>query len=370
MNVDFKKILRVTLLMLSVALVGFMTVVKEFIDYNNIWDVIFKFAIMIVGGFVVNYIHIILHELGHYFGGLVGGYKLQSFRIGFIDFYNSNGKIKVRFQKLKNNYAGLCQMVPTNSEKALTGFYRFVFGGLFMSAVVTALLFAVVILPFFVTVNTYLYLAVCCGFPLTLMVFLTNASASIQVMGMTDGMYLKAIKRNLPDGVAAVQVQVAQSMMSNGVRPRDIGEDIMENFPVLPTGSMIDIVVKSNKFSYYLDKKDYDSAIKTADSLYAILDQIPDVYLTAILSDIFYSECVLKGNIQFANDVYMEISDEIEANPDTSHLRNRAVYEKYILNDEKKAKETAKLAISRVDSLLMSGIKQMEIDLLEINNLI
>ena len=66
--------------------------------------------LFLITGVISFILHIIVHEAGHLFFGLLSGYKFISFRVfDFKIIKDENGKLKIRFERLAGT-GGQCLM--------------------------------------------------------------------------------------------------------------------------------------------------------------------------------------------------------------------------------------------------------------------
>lgn len=87
---------------------------------------------------VAYYLHLIIHEAGHFVAGLISGYGFSSFRVGSIMFIKENGQIKIKKHSVAGT-AGQCLMVP---PKMVDGKFPVIFYNL--GGALLNLLFAVI----------------------------------------------------------------------------------------------------------------------------------------------------------------------------------------------------------------------------------
>ena len=318
----------VTLLMCF--FIGITTAFFGIVGGGTLVETILEIIVMAIGAYVTAQLHVILHELGHLLGGHMGGYKLYSFRIGFIKFVRINDKVKMRFEKLGNNYAGVCQMFPTSTDNIEISFAKFVKGGIYTSLFLTILALAFVLTPFFFTINRYVYLFFVMSLPVSFYLYTINASTKIATQGMTDGMYLKALKENLPDGIVIVKLMAVQGLLQSGVRPKDIGEELFFDYPMLAEDNQNRCSVLTNMFSYALDVQDYKLAVDIAEDIEHSIVFAPDLYFNQIMIDVFFSECLIKKDLARAKDIYDEIIVDLEKEIDLPVLVMKIAYESRI----------------------------------------
>lgn len=359
-----KKILK-TAIFVIVEIFSIFTIFYCLSQRNESYSAWIAIGVGVVGLVVVNLIHIVLHELGHLIGGKLGGFTLLSFRIGFINICRENGKLKVRFQKLGNNYGGVCQMLPPKSGDIEKNFKRYVQGGIAMSIAMTLALGLLIFLRYFVTMSELPFLFFACAFPLLFPTLLLNLSTDAKVTGMTDGMFLKSLKDKNVEGICAIKTLNLQSFFVGGVRPKDVPIEIVEDFPLLPNSNINKIVALSNQMACYLDRNEEKKVIEISDAIAQNFNSAPSIYHSQLLADVFYVEATIKKDIERARKIYLQIADELSKSVDISVLRIMICYNSLVLQDMQKAKELAKFKDRLFDSAPIKGIAIMERDLID-----
>lgn len=105
-----------------------------FLYFENQLSVI---SLAIAVGFyvVASAIHLVFHECGHFFGGLVSKYKLLFFRFGPFNLVKTE-KTKIKFTWLKT-HGGQCVMYP--SQTSTIKYKAYNLGGVIANAIIAAL---------------------------------------------------------------------------------------------------------------------------------------------------------------------------------------------------------------------------------------
>ena len=129
--------------------------------------------LLLVSGVIAFILHIIVHEAGHLFFGLLSGYKFVSFRVfDFKIIKDENGKLSFRYEKIAGT-GGQCLMRAPEYVEGKFKFKLYLLGG-----VIFNVLFSIVfwlILP-----SYYTFLFALIGF--------TLAFLNLIPMGFNDGM--------------------------------------------------------------------------------------------------------------------------------------------------------------------------------------
>ena len=129
--------------------------------------------LLLVSGVIAFILHIIVHEAGHLFFGLLSGYKFVSFRVfDFKIIKDENGKLSFRYEKIAGT-GGQCLMRAPEYVEGKFKFKLYLLGG-----VIFNVLFSIVfwlILP-----SYYTFLFALIGFTLAFLHWIP--------MGFNDGM--------------------------------------------------------------------------------------------------------------------------------------------------------------------------------------
>ena len=76
-----------------------------------------------------------IHELGHFVFGKIIGYRLLSFRIGFLTWVYENDNIKFSFRRNKGT-SGSCHMIQPKGILSLGKYALFIAGGVLFNLII------------------------------------------------------------------------------------------------------------------------------------------------------------------------------------------------------------------------------------------
>lgn len=106
--------------------------VYYFIHFN-LGDLIDFIGLLILG----YWLSITFHELGHFFAGLVHGYRFLLLRVGGLSIYRSKLKIKMKWN-FRQVASGQCLMIPPGEYPSLKSLLHYNAGGIMMNLVLAA----------------------------------------------------------------------------------------------------------------------------------------------------------------------------------------------------------------------------------------
>ncbi len=159
MKNDFKyKIIRIILVILFFALIYFVAfnhfdkvLTDEMIDDGI--PLLFEFIIFLIFYAIVNYLSIILHELGHLIFGLKSKLQFIAFNIRGFSLVKKDNKIKIEKKPLIKNIGGYCNMRFLDSVKyTKKDFILYFMGGIIVN-IMLAIIFSILLL---ISNNEYL----------------------------------------------------------------------------------------------------------------------------------------------------------------------------------------------------------------------
>ena len=185
---------------------------------------IFCLSLTLVFLYLSVMIHIVLHEAGHLFFGLVSGYQFSSFRIGSHMLMKENGKLVHRKIKIAGT-GGQCLMVPPEMVDGKFPVVLYNLGGSVVNLLVTALM-----IPAFMAIDKSSLFA--------LFIFIAIAMGAI--MGLSNGIPLRtntvdndgynAISlRKSKEAMRAFWIQMKMNeQLSKGLRLKDMPDEWFE----------------------------------------------------------------------------------------------------------------------------------------------
>ena len=313
---------------------------------------------MIVFGFL----NLLFHELGHIIYGNRNGFEFVSTRVLFITILKENGKYKFYFSPFVDE-TGLAEMVPKNYDNIEKRYINTTMGGMILNFVLVILGIVPLFLTKFLSFEIYFILSAL--LPVSIYSFLSNALPMTANGIKNDGAVIFDLKKNNDSAKVLINILKIQAELYLGKTPSEIDEDLYFNLPVLPEDDTNFIIMLTNKYSYYLDKKDYKEAVKTLKRIDGLLNYLPTVYQNAILAEELFVSCNIKKNEELADNLMEKLEKFLYKENNLTNLRVKLAYIIYILQDKEEAKKFIDKADKEIGSLKIKGLALYEKRLIE-----
>ncbi len=200
------KVFKAILTLLSVA------VIAAFLDFENRLSWSFG-GIALLFYFLCSAIHLLAHESGHYFGGVISGYSLLYLQLGALNIVVKNNKQTLFW---KASLDGQCVMIP--KDAAAVRYRAYNLGGIFINVLVVILSFLLLLCNSFWTSLLFIEL-LCVGCQKILVNSIPHKTNSIP----NDAYIVKLLKKS-----AAIQKDYAMYLklygklfMDEDISPQD-----------------------------------------------------------------------------------------------------------------------------------------------------
>ena len=326
-----------------VLLVGFLVIqpaINDGLLGSNTGENILFILVALVIGIIIN---VILMELGHLIGALIGGYKVLSFNILGVNFYKdfsenaAKPKLKFRF-KVFNGLTGETIIEP-KKEKANPMFYVFFPLILFLLEFVV-MYFAVTLIPaasdyHFEAVQIVKYGLVVSTTIAGCIVLYDYFPAKLDTLN--DGYRLISLKNKI--NIAAYNEKLKlEANEYKGIKNTEfkVFEEITD------FTAQVNLETALKKFS----EKDYDEAISIIDSCLSKPQKISHNTKTNLLLNKIFISYILKGSEE-GTKLYKELDEETkEIVRKCKTLESIRVYSLYIAF-EQKSKSEIKYAVNK-----------------------
>lgn len=352
-----KKILNTVFALLLIA-AGFVGSIVLFFfvvpEGSRAQDYLLAIVLLVTGYFVFRFVHAFLHELGHLFFGLANGFRLYEIAVGPFRFLRVGKRLRFRFHR--NKYGGMVMMANTRTDRLYERYFRLTLGGVLFSCL--AAVGAACLAYFTRGINFFAWCVLLAGVPASFQLVALNAFAFDNDGTYSDGAVLSGIRRR----EVAVQLNVVlmniQGMLCAGQSPRELDRAV---FYDVPEGTGVNHVQLLNyRYVYELDAGRLEEAVRLSDEIAAQFNELPEIYRPGILTDIFYTELVLKGDVTRAKNIWVGVEKYIGHDLNICNLRIRMAYELYIKENPRLALATAKTALQVKDEFIIPGIAKME----------
>ncbi|WP_416150364.1 M50 family metallopeptidase [Salipaludibacillus sp. HK11] len=310
-------------------------------------------SLVIVGWFL----NINLHEFGHFLFGKLSGYRLLSFRVGLFSWDYENGKMKFAFKK-NEGYSGLCMMIPPVNNQGKWKDLAYYSGGIVLNVltgIVSFLIASLVNGP----IIFLLFLYFLGGSALLLAV--VNLVPFMSQQLSTDGKLIWGIILGRPFAERLIEVNKIASLLSVGVRPKEL--------PISLDGNVENLDLYSVTLFYYefikaIDEPNMEKIITNADIMEQNVEIFPPLMQPAIYYDLCFVGC-LTGDDEKAKLYYEKSGKTLQKDQDCNGLRVKAYYEFYMNNNTGEARRLANEALEVIELFPLKGQAIMEEDLVK-----
>lgn len=303
-----------------------------------------------------------IHELGHLICGLLCGYKFVSFRIFNYTFIKEDGKIRIKKFAVAGT-GGQCLLTPPDLpiEQIPTGWYNF--GG-----VLANIILLLIVLPFFfLDLNPFvaeaLGIFVCTD---VIMILLNGIPMKANGVG-NDGYNMKLLKNNLLSKQGIVNQLRANALIQNGVRPKDMPEDLFFNPQNINYKNALEVSIPLMYASRLIDRMEYEEALTEMEALYAHKDEIMPLYVKEIACELAFlylrtgktekAEKLLDKDLRKYIDTYRKMMSSKE--------RILVAIALYLDKDEAKARNLYEQFNARKNEYLLQGEVKSDLALIE-----
>lgn len=340
------------LLLALAALIAFSYLKISAVGYFKSDDLVVSIILIVVFIVCWHFIHIVWHELGHLFFGLMSKFRCYSFSIGCFTIRRTGISLT-----LKNHY-GSCVMIPKTADCFYRHCFTMLLGGILFSLALFAAGGIFMYVPMGLSKYAYLFMAMC--FPVSGYIFAKNILPFSSVSAESDGAKLSGILHKSAEMQLGMKLFTIQCMLIAGTDPRNIPREMYFDVPVVPDNMTERILLEDYRYLYYLDTEDYDNIVKSAAFLQEALDDVDEYYYKSLLSDIFFCALYVEKNTEKAEAMYDRVYEFIQADKNISNLRIRMCHELYAEKKPKIALMTGRDALALADDFIISGIVPLE----------
>ena len=300
------------------------------------------------------FIHINIHEFGHFIFGKLFAYKLISYCIAFLCWTYENGKMKFSIRKNKG-YGGLCAMIPPERNLPDYIYILFYSSGIIMNLVFSALFFLFSTFVFSQTTACFFHELFLTGIFLGIINMIPFTSGNY----FTDGKVVLSILLKRPAAEKIIELQRLSSQLAAGVRPGNleislaVDEDNLEG---------IDLRIIILLYFKALDNKNGEVE-GYLELIEKNINKIPSFTLPTFYYEICYNACIM-NNKEKAEKYYKKGGKILQKDEDANGCRIKAYYEYYINDDKEKALAYCNKGLVVVDKFPIKGQAVMEEELI------
>jgi len=253
----FKKFLKSALPIAISAIIGYVTmmlVLKNMPEDSNKSILLIKLIIVSISLIASAILHTIMHEGGHLIAGKMSGYSFVSFMVFGTVFIKEEGKIKrKKFPVI--GAGGQCLMEPPELKDGSYPYILYNFGGSMMN-IILGILFFIAMRFLDGNLHTIFLVTAVMGIAMGIMNITPLKTGGIA----TDGYNIYLCKKDIKSRYAFwVQLKIA-TLLSRGVRFRDMTEKWFEAMPLSELNNHLIISTAIMRYSYLIDIEEYNSA--------------------------------------------------------------------------------------------------------------
>lgn len=318
-------------------------------------------ALLLFAGYLVGrFFHAFLHEIGHLLFGLCSGFRLYELAVGPFHFVKT-GK-HLRFYVKRNRYGGMVMMASKHADNLYRRYFTLTLGGVLFSLLTGAAWVAVAIL--LRNADYLLYSFLLPGAFASCYIIAMNVFAFENDGTYSDGAVLTGIRRRDSQIELNVSLMAIQGMLCAGKSPREIERRYFYEVPEAEN-CVNRVQLENYRYIYELDSGNTEEAIRLSDAIAQDFNVVPEIYRPGILTDVFYTELVLKKDVNRAKVLWYQIEKYIAHDLNVCNLRIRMAYELYAKEQPRLAIATGKTALSVKDEFIIPGVAKMEERIIE-----
>ncbi len=314
-----------------------------------------------LGAVVAGLINTFVHELGHVLAGKRNGFVFSAVTVWFFNWKKVKNKIKFFFVMMGDE-AGYTEMIPSKVNDMAKGLKKMSLGGPIASLIVTLVGVPALFVP---GMPIFLYALWSMLFPIGIYFFLSSILPASNSGALNDGAVAYGVSKNMPSLQVAINVLKIQQEMYNGKTPSEIDESLYFDLPQLPEDDLNFSLLLNARYLYYLDKEDYENAIKTTARLMSVVDYLPKEYVYQIKTDALYNACTFDYNEELADDLVYELEKYLNNINTATNVRVKLAYLLYVKREKENLDIFYKKGIKEADRGQIKGLTLFERKLLD-----
>lgn len=272
---------------------------------------------------------IVIHEAGHFVGGIITSYRFQSFRVFSYCIVKEDNKYKIEKRKIPGT-SGQCLMKPPKNWTLDSPFFLYHAGGgiaTFLVSMLSLLLFKLTSSPlaqiiFFILFGYGLILTIINLVPLQL------------PSSNNDGANILAIRRDKTAKETFFKQLECNAWLSDGRKLEDISEDYLKLSENAVWSEPLNYYLEWILYSKFLKEREFDKAEELLMKMEeAYHDMLPSKKIR-IDSERLYLLIIRQVDTDCINTFYKNVADKLRIQKlCTPILRTLIAYEKYSNNN-------------------------------------
>ncbi len=316
------------------------------------WQVLLGF---LPSYFLMIYLSIPFHELGHLAAGLLSGYRFNSFRVLSWIWLQKEGKIHFTKSKNMSFIAGQCLMAPTDNEED----FKFIFynlGGVLVNFIIAVLSF-VFLLGQRNAILFGIFWGICIA---NLFLGLVN----IIPFTSNDGRNILNCLKSRRTKHGMYMTLKTNEEMSKGKRYRDYTEQDFQLYPDDDFGNDMVFALAALESARLYDLGAYEKSLAIFDSINT--KKLSKLYQNSIQAEYLYHALVHNPDFEKAKEIYQnsELQKFLQMSLPTN-FRIRIAYEYFINQNKEKTENLFTSAYAFLDSYPVMGVAASERDYLD-----
>ncbi len=322
-------------------------------------DAVLKFAIgAIIAGIVCTF----AHEFGHFLVGKMNGFAFSCMQVLFFKWEKVGKSVQFNFAMI-GEQAGFTEMIPTKAEGVEKAFKRMTIGGIIASFIVMI----IGIPSLFLTAHLSIWLFSIWSMFLTIgaYFFFGTVLPVSEARTLNDGAVVYHLNKKTDSSKVMVNLLKIQAELYNGKTPSQVDESLYFDLPQLPEDDLNFALLLNARYSFYLDKNDYENAIKTTDRLISLEEYLPKSFYTVFMVDALYNACTFNFDEERADDIMYEIDKYINTVNNATNVRVKLAYLLNVIQETEGADIFFKKAYKEADKCQIKGLGIMERKLLD-----
>ncbi len=308
----------VTLLATAIGFFVILTVCNTFYG-GQMFDAIIRF---LVGAIIAGFVNTFVHELGHYFAGKKNGFVFSSMAIWFFRWKKVKNKTKFEFIVMGEE-AGFTEMIPTQTENIDKRYIKMTKGGIIASFVITLFGLPPLFMGF---LPIWVYSIWAMFLPVGLYYFFGTCLPTCSGGMLNDGAVIDSIKKKTDSSLVMINLLKIQAQLYAGKTPKEVDESLYFDLPQLPEDDVNFAMLLNARYSYYVDKEDFENAKKVTARLLSLEEYLPKNYIQIIKTDALYNACTFDYNEYLADDLLYEVENYINNVNTATNVRVKIAY--------------------------------------------
>lgn len=254
----------------------------------------------LVAIYITQYLHIIIHEGGHFLFGKLSGYQFSSFRIKSLMLLREEGQLKWKKYNIVGT-GGQCLMVPPQTDRYQFPFVLYNLGGSLMNLIISILC---LFLNMTIVHNHYLVLFFGGGFIIGISSVIMNG-IPLKINGIAnDGMNILSMRKDREARRAFwLQLQV-NGLLVQGTRMRDIPTEYVELPNEIDLSNSLNCSLVAIRCSYFHDRMEFEQAKELSNYLMHNASGMMELQKNELRCELLFYELIGECRQEVINRIY------------------------------------------------------------------